>query len=416
MIGATLWGNRGAEAMITTTVGLIRRYHPDARFVLYSYLVDRDRELLRDDGVEVFDASPIMLVLVHFPFAILGGVLRKFGLSGSVRWLPRSMRRMAECDVLVDMMGISFADGREKFLPFNILSIWPAMLLGVPVVKLSQAMGPFRHALTRCTAKWFVRRCRFVVARGRQTSEHLHDLHMPEGRWCEAADLAFLYEPEFSLTCENESKLKVLLDHIESHREEGQLVIGISPSMVIHQKFVKHQKDYVGRIIELIRAVLGRGHRVVVLPNATREGSNESRNNDLPVIEQLRRRMGAELCREDLEKVDWLNFDANTDGIRRVIAGCDALVTSRFHAMIGSLALRTPVLVVGWSHKYKEVLSEFGLEQYVIDFQDIEVRLSLLLDDLLNRLPEIRQTIARELPRVKASAASQFRVLNELLS
>jgi colanic acid/amylovoran biosynthesis protein len=45
---------------------------------------------------------------------------------------------------LIDLAGVSFIDGREKFLPFNILTILPAMLLGVPVVKFAQAMGPSR--------------------------------------------------------------------------------------------------------------------------------------------------------------------------------------------------------------------------------------------------------------------------------
>ena len=37
------------------------------------------------------------------------------------------------------------------------------------------------------------------------------------------------------------------------------------------------------------------------------------------------------------------------------------IVTSRFHAMISALVERTPLLVVGWSHKYGEVLAQFGL-------------------------------------------------------
>lgn len=35
--GATVWGNRGAEAMLVTTVGQVRERYPDARFYLFSY-------------------------------------------------------------------------------------------------------------------------------------------------------------------------------------------------------------------------------------------------------------------------------------------------------------------------------------------------------------------------------------------
>ena len=58
VVGGTLWGNRGAEEMVVTTIGRVRERDPGAAFVLLSYFPDRDRELLRDEDVTVVDARP----------------------------------------------------------------------------------------------------------------------------------------------------------------------------------------------------------------------------------------------------------------------------------------------------------------------------------------------------------------------
>ena len=35
------------------------------------------------------------------------------------------------------------------------------------------------------------------------------------------------------------------------------------------------------------------------------------------------------------------------------------------------MATGVPALVIGWSHKYAEVLAQFGLEQFVIRYSDL---------------------------------------------
>jgi colanic acid/amylovoran biosynthesis protein len=51
IIAATVWGNRGAEAMLETTVGRLRDLDPHAEFVVYSYYPTQDRALISDPAV-----------------------------------------------------------------------------------------------------------------------------------------------------------------------------------------------------------------------------------------------------------------------------------------------------------------------------------------------------------------------------
>lgn len=414
--GATLWGNRGAEAMLVTTIGQVRARRPDARIILFSYFPRRDRALVRDSRITVIGARPKDLVLRTFPFAVLiwlAGLLR---LRWPDRLLPHPARALRRCDALLDVSGISFADGREKFLPFNILLIWPAMLLGVPVIKLAQALGPFKNPLTRLSARLFLPRCRRIYARGAVTAEHLRDLGLPASKWEQAADIAFLYQPEYSLTAENEDRVDALAAKLAGLRAAGQTIIGLIPSSLVHNKTAEEGGDYPGVFARLVRDLGGPDVHFVVVPNATRQGSESSANNDLPAIAALRERLARDLPGALGVTVDVVDYDLNTAGSRRLFARCDAVLTSRFHAMISALALGVPPVVIGWSHKYAEVLAEFGIERFAVDFADPLADIPALVRALLDERAALSAQIAAALKPAQASAATQFTSLDALLT
>ena len=151
IIGGTLWGNRGAESMVVTTMGRVRETVPDASFLILSYYPAADRRLAGGAAtpVAVDDATPRTLLLMHFPFALLCWLFRKIGIRLPDGLLPGPVRRLRACSALFDVSGISFHDGRLAIVAYNVFCIWPALLLGVPVLHLSQAMGPFRNRVNR---------------------------------------------------------------------------------------------------------------------------------------------------------------------------------------------------------------------------------------------------------------------------
>ena len=59
IVGGTLWGNRGAEAMLVTTIGRIRRRHPDARFMVFSYYPEKDACLCSDSTIEFYNLPAV---------------------------------------------------------------------------------------------------------------------------------------------------------------------------------------------------------------------------------------------------------------------------------------------------------------------------------------------------------------------
>jgi polysaccharide pyruvyl transferase WcaK-like protein len=319
-----------------------------------------------------------------------------------------------ESDLLLDVGGITFSDGREKYLPFNILSIWPAMILGVPVIKLAQAVGPFHNPWNRFNAKLFLMPCKHVFARGEKTAEFLEDLGYPKERTDTVADVAFLYSPDFSLSHENDERVKELIQKIKSC---GKEIVVFTPSILVETQSTKMGLDYAGKFFDVIKDLGTEKYHYVFIPNATREGSEETHNNDLLTLERMRSQAEQGVLPADMRSaVEWVTYDINTFSIRAIIATANVLVTSRYHAMISGLCLAVPTVVIGWGHKYKETMDYFGLGNYSLDFGNDQMHLTEIVRDALAKQAAIHQQILKNEGVVHQKAEIQFDFIKRELS
>jgi len=417
IIGGTVWGNRGAESMLVTVIGQLRTSFPKAHFNVFSYYPAKDRELVKDDRVTILSAKPFSLATRHFIGALISAVCKKIGAKLPKGDFFKIARALAGSDMLLDIGGITFSDGREKYLPFNILSIWPAMQLGVPVIKLAQAVGPFRGPLNRALSKIFLFKCAHVFARGEKTAEFLRKFEYPGEKFDTAADIAFLYQPEFSLSTENEDKVSSLIQRLEAAKEQGKKVVLFSPSILVESESSKHGLDYAGRLLDVVRALGPEDYHYVFMPNATREGSDKVHNNDLLTIGRMKTAWEVAQVEDNLAADgEWVDYDINTASIRHIISQADVLVTSRYHAMISGLSLEIPTIVIGWGHKYRETMAYFGLEEFSLDFSDGQADPAVIMSNVLKDTSAIKEKIRKNLPQVRQLSKKQFEYLTRVLS
>jgi polysaccharide pyruvyl transferase WcaK-like protein len=145
------------------------------------------------------------------------------------------------------------------------------------------------------------------------------------------------------------------------------------------------------------------GHHVMLAPHSARPGAGAGRMNDLPVCRSIYERLANQ------ESCTFIDDNLAPDELRALIGASVITVTSRFHAMISALATQTPVMVVGWSHKYQEVLDDFGVEGCAIDYP------SLTVDELMERFADIQDrrgaiiaSIERSLPKVREQSRVSY--------
>ena len=411
LMGGSVWGNRGAEAMLMTVIAKIREVDPEAVFNVYTIYPQKDKLLIQDPKIRFFSGEPLSVALVHFPFAMLAAPFRllKFKFP-----LPKSVKILRDSDYLLDLGGITFSDGRVIQLFYNVFTIWPAMLLGVPVIKLSQAMGPFNTTLNRKLATHFLPKCHKIFTRGSMTDSYTNQL-MGTNNTEQAADIAFLYEPEYSLSQENEEQIEELKSKIKAWKQTGEKVISVVPSSLVLKRSVKQGGDYPGKLLNLFLSTKDESVRYVFLPNGTREGSDKLMNNDIIAINVFQEKFKQELDQVSFEKIEWVNYDINTRGVRQIIGLTDGLVASRFHAMVAGLSLCVPTMVIGWSHKYRETLADFGMQSYAIDFKNTDLKILATYRKFLHNLSEIKSQLDNNILRVKASSNRQFEYLRQII-
>jgi polysaccharide pyruvyl transferase WcaK-like protein len=410
IMGGSIWGNRGAEAMLMTVIAQVRHFDPEAIFNVYTIYPSKDNALLQDEKIRFFSGQPLAVAITHFFFSIVNYPFRKIGLKIP---LPTPVSALRDSDLLLDIGGITFSDGRTVQLLYNVFTILPAMLMGVPVIKLSQAMGPFKTFLNKKLAKFFLPRCRKVFSRGKLTNDFVTKLLGTEYSIEQAADIAFLFDLKDSLSHENEDKVAEIKNQINNWKNEGDTVISIVPSSLVLKRSTKQGTDYPGKLLNLVLSIKDKPFRFVFLPNGTRAGSESLMNNDIIAINAIQEKFQQELSPDDFKRISWVDFDLNTRGVREIIGACDGLIASRFHSMVAGLSLCVPTMVIGWSHKYRETLAEFDMQNYAIDYKNTDLKILKAFIDFVSNLPIIKQQLITNVEKVKASSRKQFEFLRQ---
>jgi polysaccharide pyruvyl transferase WcaK-like protein len=401
IVGAALSANKGAAAMLETVIACLPSTLGECTFDILTTYPKYDAPKIPPGGnVRVVGLQPLRLALVEFPVACLALVCRKIRLPmGWVR--ARACRSILDSAVVVDVAGISFVDGRGiPITIYNALMTGLSLLLGVPTVKAAQALGPFKTQPNRLLAKMVLPRLAAVCARGIGTREHLDTLHL--SNVADVADLAFSLKEAGSLP-EHLSSLLAPLG--------GNFVV-LMPSSVIRSVYESTGGDYVEAVTAVVRGIRETtGLGVVIAPHSYRIGRPEGRMNDGPVCQEI-----AERCAED-PSVVVIAEDLSAGELRHLIAMGVVLVTSRFHAMISGLSTCTPTVVIGWSHKFKEVLQDFGLVEYGMDSTALSSPNEIVkkvLFSFTNRA-EIRNQINLALPEVKVKSQLNFKIIAQVV-
>ena len=395
VVGAALSANKGAASMLLALADNIDEVVPGGRLVSLSTYPQADGREAGASKIDIVDYRPRTMVLLHLPLAILAGIARLLGGSGRTFMRTRALRILRDAEVVADLAGISFSDGRGlPTLVYNSLMTGIPLMIGAPVVKCSQAIGPLQRFDTRLAARLVLPRLNRVVARGRGTFDHLESFGL--SNVVEGSDLAFLMD-----TDENDDQTAGgFVDDLSS----GFFLV--SASSVVEELCDREGIDYPRLMADLIkRLVAETGLSAVLVAHSARPGHPKSRMNDLPVISEI-----GELLSDAKVKAVEESLDPRV--LRALIARSEFLLASRFHAMISGLATGTPTVVVGWSHKYREVMQEFGLEDFVVAFSEFNVETLVEISTTAwQRRGDVSNQIQAALPTVRDSAKTSLRSL-----
>lgn len=403
---ASYSGNKGAAAMLQSSIKqLYDVYGAGLNINLMSVYPRNDALQVPFDFVNIVPAPPDRLLFAAFPLALLYFLFRWFAPVRKLLEKNKIIKAYSQTDAVIDEAGISFVDSRGFVMnTYAFVSILIPMLCGVPVVKYSQAMGPFNTFFNRLYGKMILPKVKLICARGEITKKNLADIGVTDNvELC--ADGAFSMPDDDVIKAETDMMRSADADFYNDN------VVALSVSSVVEKKCGKAGIDYKGIMAGFADYLAESGYHVLIIANAAREGSDKPRNNDLIVGTAIFDMI------ENKEAVRWYREEMTAEKIRELIAGSRILVASRFHAMIGALYKGTPVLLVGWSHKYKEVLDMFGLGDCAVDFTQLSLeKLKSDFDAFAEKEDEVREQIREAFPAVYESSLRNIRLISEKIN
>lgn len=385
--------------MLESAVQSLTDRFPDVRFSLLSMYPREDALLNPYHNVEVIPANPRQLgVTINF-LAVLYRVLPP--LRPLIRRRSRAIGALVRSQVLLDQGGITFTDGREKFLLYNVASILPAMLVRTPVFKCAQAVGPFTNPINRRAARLFLPRVHTLVTRGRITHGFAEGLGLRN--LYRGADFAFSLELDGT-------EERELAAHVDLDFFAGARVVGLSPSVVLQKKVEARGANYIELMTAFIDHLGRAGYRVLLVAHSVRTGTDKTHNNDSPLCREIADRL------ESSSHVLFTERELSSSQLRYLIGRCDFFVASRFHAMVSSLAMAVPTLVIGWSHKYAEVLEMFDLEEWAFGHDRLEADyLNQRFEDLVAAESDVKSKLKKNLSTVKKRSLAQADLIADVM-
>ncbi len=401
---ASYSGNKGAAAMLQSSISqLHKRYGDQLQINLMSVYPKEDREQLPFDFIKVVPCTPKQLLFLAFPLAILYWLLKW---CPPFRWLLEKnhiIKAYKDTDLVIDEAGISFVDSRGFVMnTYAFVSVTVPMLVGTSVVKYSQAMGTFKKFTNRTLAKIALPKLKLICARGQGTYDNLKGIGI-ETNVVLCADGAF--------TMPDDIDVDIMVNEIcAKDTFYNDNVVGLSISSVVEKKCKKLKIDYATIMVEFIDYLNKQGYHVLLIANAARINSSKPRNNDLLIGDKIYEGV------RNKEMVRWYHKEMTAEEIRAYLGKCRVLVASRFHAMIGALEKKVPVLLVGWSHKYQEVLDMFELGQYAIDFSKLDSQtLSEEFERFIKQEVNILKQMDIHYDKVMKSSYRNIELISEVL-
>ena len=277
IVGATITGNQGAAAMLQTVIQTLSKNIKDVKFDVLSYYPNDDRKANKNINVRIFSGKPFNLVFVTLPLSILYRILNILHLPKAFIKKHKVINAIIKSDLIIDVAGVSFIDGREIYLPYNIACTAPSIFLKKKIMKYSQALGPFNNLLNRLCSKLILPKLGIIVARGKATKKNLDSLKL--------RNIVMLAESTFSLRLSKQT-----ITRMRGYKKDDifkKKVVGISPSSVVEGYCNKKKIPYAKIMARFIDYLHNKGLNALLIPHSYRKKTKKRKNNDLIICKKI---------------------------------------------------------------------------------------------------------------------------------
>ncbi|MEO8394535.1 MAG: polysaccharide pyruvyl transferase family protein [Chloroflexota bacterium] len=379
------FANKGDEAMTRTIQSEMRQRFENITFFVEPISVRPGTEaLIANAGLKILYRSTNG-VLIDLEFA-----KQMLRMPRKIRKLWQQRKHMVGCqevvrkvDIILDASGYTYAPiwGYGPVLRATSLAK-AARRANIPYIFLAQCWGPFNNSprLNRLYRE-MLEQATLVIARDKQSQANVLSLLQKPGQEIVLApDMAFRFQ-----SAGREVGKRLLREH---GLDTDQPIVALAPNMRVYERTEGKGIDnrYVQIMTDAAGYFLERGIQVLLVPHEIK-ANHQEKMDDRSLCELILQKIGEQ------PKIASIRDMMSSEDMKAMIACCELLFGSRFHSIIAALQSRVPVVVIGWAHKYTELLKDVGLEDYGFEYtQPLDD-----LDEILGAAWENRATLSQKI-------------------
>lgn len=406
LTGQNNFGNRGCEALVRSTVDVVRARLPRAEILVPSLRPELDARQWPDAaaaGARIVPLPPIARRFTHW-----GRVAGRW--SGLAAWpWPRLGADdplgpdLAGCDAVLSIGGDNYSlDYDLGSLAYFVAVAEAALQRGKPVLLWGASVGPFDRlpAVERHMAAHLAR-LNAVTVRESHSGRYLAGLGLGD-RVHAVADSAFLLRPQpFDLA------------PLLPPAGEGLLGLNLSPLIDAVRRRHGAATPLLDEAVRWLHELLQRTTVGVLLVPHVAPLDGAPRNNDEQFLAGLLQAVG-----ESGGRLRVLPSGLNAAQLKHAIAQCRWFVGARTHATIAAMSSGVPTLSIAYSVKARGInLDLFGHERYVLDTRTLDAaQLAAGLATLRTEEAAIRALYAERLPVWRERAGAGGALLQQALA
>ena len=367
--------NKGAEAMVLTVAHAIGKSLPDVD--IYIQIESRDFQRARDNGL-----IPV----------------KRNRLTSSISWLTSNIRTVKthhKCIAIIDVSGYQFGDTwGKKFARRKARYIRDCAKFGNLIFFMPQAWGAFSSPGIGDAIRSVVDTATLCYVRDKTSMTAVEELvgkQHPRIRF--AHDIAWNFQgADLSIG-------RQLIRDAGLPENKNSIAICVTPSMKVYKRYKNSglNNEYIKFLGEIIEHLCSKHNARVVLMGHDLRPDNSDRNDDRLLCNYLLSSLDRSMPVAHVDRV----LTAAT--VKSIIGNCDLLISSRYHALIAALSQGIPVVALGWSHKYDELLAEVDLSSNIISLSEGSKKACGTIDLIVESLPEMSAATKSKVPAIKKS-------------
>ncbi|MDD9938815.1 MAG: polysaccharide pyruvyl transferase family protein [Myxococcales bacterium] len=348
--GLCLQGNKGGPALALSLMSALEPHLPGSEYVFSVPLGGaffREQRWGRRYGVEVVEDFQPADVLDPRAVARIERPMR------ASRW----MSALASSDLLLEMSAISYV-GPPSATRSALVTPRPrycavARAMGKPFLPWTQSYGPFSDRTVRLLARADLGRVPVVFCRGEETRAEVQAL-LP-GKPTEVY-------PDVAVTLPFDREAG--RDYIDTHHPalRARRLVTISASAVVEGHEAGRDGVVQSAVVaDLAVELVGRGYGVLLVPHTYRPDDPEPRRCDHALSREIMAAVPAEL------PIGMVMPDLCPTELKGIISCAHIHVGGRYHSIVASLSSGVPCISLSWHHKYRDIMSMYGVGQYVAE-------------------------------------------------